>query len=221
MEPEKGGSAKDLFKLIVHSPALLVTFLVGIALVIYFLVKYGPSSSSTSGSGGVSGAAAPTATVIPQTSIYIPQGHVWNQSGPGQTDPTTGQVTTPSQVATPPSASAPPGPVATTPAVPSPVASGPIAYTDQSGQPTSTVPYEGLIGANAQVNFQNRTYTVNGKQVPLPSYVGNLIQGSQNRVWYIDKTTGKQDLLTSGVGPGVTNSGYAPGSPQNTPVKTG
>jgi hypothetical protein len=203
--PEQPGRAgiKDLFKMIVKSPALLITFLFVIGIVIYLLVK---------NSGGGSSQQSTTSTTT--TSTPVP-GAYWNENqharqqvATGQTQPTTTTTTTPVTTAT------------TTPIVPTQPASGsPVAYTDQSGQATSIQPYLGLLGPNVAVNFQSKTYTENGKQVPLPGYVGKLIQGSDNRDWYIDTNTGAQDLLTSGYGPGVTNSGYAPGSPQNTPVK--
>lgn len=199
MEENSGGGFKDLVKLVVHSPALLVTFLVGIALVIFFLVKYGPSSqqNASTASGGTASTAGTTTTNSPVPQFNSSNGPIVSATSSGQ--PSTSAVTTP--------------PVNTIPADGSHV-----PYTDQSGKPTSNVPYLGLLGPNVQVNFQNGTYTENGKQIALPSYVGKLSQGDQGRVWYIDKNTGAQDLLTSGYGAGVTNSGYAPNTPGvNTP----
>ena len=194
-----GGGFKDLVKLVVHSPALLVTFLVGIALVVFFLVKYGPSSSQNNSSASTGATTATTSSPVPQ-----PNGSNWNENSAVTSAVSTGQPPA-SAVATPP--------VSTIPA-----SGSPVPYTDQSGKPTSNVPYLGLLGPNVQVNFQSGTYTENGKQVLLPNYVGKLSQGDQGRVWYIDKNTGAQDLLTSGYGPGVTNSGYQPNPPGvNTP----
>lgn len=202
MEENSGGGFKDLVKLVIHSPALLIAFLVGIALVVYFLVKYGPGSGQSSSTSTT----ATTGSTTDTSGTPVPQfnGSNWNENGPVVSATSTGQPST-SAVTTPP--------VNTIPADGSHV-----PYTDQSGKPTSNVPYLGLLGPNVQVNFQNGTYTENGKQIALPSYVGKLSQGDQGRVWYIDKNTGAQDLLTSGYGAGVTNSGYAPNTPGvNTP----
>lgn len=207
---EHKGTAKDLFKMIVHSPALLVTAVVGIGLVAILLIKKGGASTSTT---PASDGTSPTVVgVRPQYIINAPPVTVPSQSV-SNTTPTTASTTP----AAPTTATVTP----TTPAVvvsktvPHTDPIHQLSYTDQSGNATALQPYLGLLGANVAVNFQNRTYTENGKQVALPNYVGKLIQGSQNRVWYIDTTTGKQDLLTSGIGAGVTNSGYAPNSPQN------
>jgi len=78
--------------------------------------------------------------------------------------------------------------------------------------------YLGLLGANAHVNFQNRTYVdSSGKSVPIPiDQNAKLVQGSDNRVWYTD--TGGQHLLTSGSGPAInptTNKPFAGGGGQS------
>lgn len=90
---------------------------------------------------------------------------------------------------------------------------GLVAFQQQAaGNPTGSVSppptqnplaYQGLLGSNANINFQNRTYVDStGKSVPIPIGASDkLVQGSQNRVWYQD--TGGQHLLTSGVGPPI------------------
>ncbi|HWS82808.1 MAG TPA: SH3 domain-containing protein [Ktedonobacteraceae bacterium] len=199
MEPEHGAGAKDLFKLILHSPALLVTFLVGIALVIYFLVKYGPSSSQNAGitGSGVSGAAAPTATVIPQTSIYVPQ-YVPHQSGPGDSSVTTPIVATTAQTVTPPSVSTPPSPVNTTPAVVSPVASTPTVPSPVAHGNLANIRTKGSIPTVA-------TYDAKFTGVPIRSaagagndQIGTIAFGSQVQL------TGKAIQGTSNL-PGSAN----------------
>jgi hypothetical protein len=66
----------------------------------------------------------------------------------------------------------------------------------------------GLLGPNVAVNFQNRTYTsptvTTPHPIPIPAS-DPLVQGSSNRVWYIDN--GVQRLLTSGYGGPVQNDG--------------
>jgi hypothetical protein len=81
-------------------------------------------------------------------------------------------------------------------------ASGTTGSTGATGSTDSpSQGYAGLLGANAIVNFQNRTYqNAQGQNVPIPiPGADKLVQGSQNRVWYTD--TGGQHLLTQGNGP--------------------
>lgn len=59
----------------------------------------------------------------------------------------------------------------------------------------------GLLGPNVAVNFSKRTFTspTVKTSLPIPIPAGDsLIQGSFNRVWYMDG--GVQHLLTSGIG---------------------
>jgi hypothetical protein len=90
----------------------------------------------------------------------------------------------------PTSASPPPSPA-------SPPAQNPLAYT-------------GLVGPNASINFQNRTYkNSSGQNVPLPLNANDqLVQGSQGRVWYTNG--GGQHLLTSGQGPAINPTSNTP-----------
>ncbi len=101
---------------------------------------------------------------------------------------------------------------------------GLVGYQQQAATPPSQVgstpnppaqdPFSnffGLLGKNASVNFQNRTYTnAQGQSVPIPIPTSDkLVQGSQGRVWYTDN--GGQHLLTSGQGPAIdprTNTPY-------------
>lgn len=85
---------------------------------------------------------------------------------------------------------------------------------NQSNPVKAVASYLGLLGPNAAVNFQNRTYKNSaGQWVPIPIPASDkLVQGSQNRVWYTD--AGGQHLLTSGVGPAInptTNTKVAGG----------
>jgi hypothetical protein len=96
-----------------------------------------------------------------------------------------------------------------------PSASGSVSPPPSSGPPASNpLAYLGLLGANAKVNFQNRTYVDStGKSVPIPIGANDkLVQGSDNRVWYTN--SGGQHLLTSGSGPAInptTNTPFAGG----------
>lgn len=59
----------------------------------------------------------------------------------------------------------------------------------------------GLLGPGVDVNFAKRTYKSPTSPISLPIPIPSgdaLIQGSFNRVWYMDK--GVKHLLTSGVG---------------------
>ncbi len=218
MDDENGNGFKELWQSLKRHPAILITAIVAVLIVLYILIKSGQ------GSGSAPVASTPIVNApsnsTPQT--VTPLSPTPNTIGGGNSGSTpiinTGSST--------PVVAPTPMPPIPTPVVPKTgvggthvPSGGVVAYTDPSGQPTANQPYLGLLGPNVGVNFQNRTYMENGKAIALPSYVGNLIQGDQNRVWYIDKNTGKQDLLTSGYGAGVTNSGYAPGSPQNTPAQ--
>jgi hypothetical protein len=70
-------------------------------------------------------------------------------------------------------------------------------------------PYFGLLGPRVQL-LGNNQYQIPGVQGPQPLPLGlqssQLKPGAEGRVWYTDPTTGQQRLLTSGVGPAVTNS---------------
>lgn len=75
-----GGSAKDLFKLIVHSPALLAAALVGIILLVYFVSKNGGGSTS----GGTTPTSASNATGSPSPislSLYTGGGYGSQRNG--------------------------------------------------------------------------------------------------------------------------------------------
>lgn len=218
---ETGGGAKELFQLITHKPALLITVLLGGGLVVFLLIRNGAKGANTTTSS-----VGDTATSAPDYSSYQTGYDMGYQRGSYSVPTATSSSGTP-----PPSV--PPIPptnsTTITSTVPLPTttvqANNPqvsqlAAYTSSNNTgPTSSQPYLGLLGPNINVNFQAKTYQENGQNVKLPSYVGALSQGDQGRIWYIDRNTGAQDLLTSGYGPGVTNSGFMPNSPQNTPPK--
>lgn len=62
------GGAKELFQLITHRPALLITALVGVGLVIYLLVRNSSTGTQQSSATGTSGVNASTST--PDYSAY-------------------------------------------------------------------------------------------------------------------------------------------------------
>lgn len=96
----------------------------------------------------------------------------------------------------------------------------PKSYGQAPGQ-IAPEPYLGLLGPNVAIDFAKRTYkNQQGLDAPLPiSSSAKLVQGGQNRVHY--QENGKQYLLTSGIGPGVLNSGQPIDSPQITPKAYG
>jgi len=104
-----------------------------------------------------------------------------------------------------------------------PTASAPVTVNVDNSAPvehpienTPSRTSTGLLGPNALIDFARRTYTSPTVHTPTPLPIpanDPLVQGSQNRVWYIDN--GLQKLLTSGTGPPVTNDGFPVGSPQN------
>jgi len=79
--------------------------------------------------------------------------------------------------------------------------SSPIEHPiEPAPQPAKTIT-TGLLGPNVAVDFGKRTYKspTSPISLPIPIPAGDrLIQGSFNRVWYMDGST--QHLLTSGVG---------------------
>ncbi len=96
-------------------------------------------------------------------------------------------------------------------AVGNPSSSGSVSPPPSSTPPSNTSSgFLGLIGANANVNFKDRTYIdSSGKSVPIPiASSDKLVQGSENRVWYVHN--GQQYLLTSGKGPPVQPQGNTP-----------
>lgn len=93
--------------------------------------------------------------------------------------------------------------------------SAPIEHPIEPTPTPTPTPHlsDGLLGPNAAVNFQKRTYTSPTVKVstPIPIPASDpLVQGSSNRVWYIDN--GIQRLLTSGYGGPVSNDGVPAGS---------
>ena len=214
-EQHKGG-AKELLHTIISHPALLVTVLLAAAVAVYLLVKNGPQSSTTATTTG-----SASSTAGPADFSSYQQGYDTGYQRGSYTTPALAPPASTTPIPTTPTTTTTvtmPIPTTTIP-VNNPQVSPMAAYTDQAGQPTTTTPYLGLLGPNAKVDIAGRTYKESGKSIALPSYVGKLSQGADNRVWYIDTNTGAQNLLTSGYGPGVTNSGFKPNSPQNTPPK--
>jgi len=106
-------------------------------------------------------------------------------------------------------------PVASAPPTTTP--GGPVEHPIEPTSPPTPPPASGgsygLLGPNVAVNFQNRTYTsptvTTPHPIPIPAS-DPLVQGSQNRVWYIDN--GVQRLLTSGYGGPVQNDGVPAGN---------
>lgn len=104
-------------------------------------------------------------------------------------------------------------PVASAP--PSTAPGGPVEHPIEP-TPAPTTPSGGsygLLGPNVAVNFQARTYTSPTVKTPTPIPIPEsdpLVQGSNNRVWYID--SGVQRLLTSGYGGPVQNDGVPAGN---------
>jgi hypothetical protein len=185
-----------------HTGILLVVVL-GLVAGFIFLKKPAPATGTTS-TAGMSGLAT-DASGNPIVYRDVADEFVNINKTIGSYNGTPTVSHNPSQ----PGPSAPPG----TPATPSSPNEHPI-------EPTDPNPYAGLLGPDIAVNFTNRTYkNAQGQDVPLPIPANDqLIQGDQNRVWYVDSNI--QHLLTDGIGPPVTNSGYPVGSPQNTPGNT-
>jgi len=111
-------------------------------------------------------------------------------------------------------------PVASAPSQPSTDPSAPIEHpiepTSSSNSSSSTNIVgsggtNGLLGANAKVDFTSFTY--NGG-LPIPAPKGSkLVQGTQARVWVIYPSATTQDLLTSGTGPASKYLTYPIGAP--------
>jgi hypothetical protein len=210
MADDKPG-IKDLVATIKKSPALMVTVIVGILIVGYILIKYGPSakggaSTTTPDTAGGLARATSQGSYTPFTQDVIEP--IVLQITPGASlTPAGGAVTSP------PTGSASGGSPGPTTGITMPPPGG------GSTQGTSTIPstgesggFFGLLGPNAKINTSNRTYTnAQGKQVPLPIPPNaKVVQGSQNRVWYVYNN--QQYLLTSGNGPGSATPVQAPGS---------
>lgn len=183
-----------------HAGILLVVVL-GLAAGFIFLKKPAPASGSNTSTAGMSGLAT-DANGNPIVYRDVADQFINVNKTIGSYNGTPVVSPNPTQ----PGPSASPG----TPATPSSPNEHPI-------EPTDPNPYAGLLGPNVQVDFTHRTYkNAQGQDVPLPIASNDpLIQGDQNRVWYVD--TGIQHLLTDGTGPPVSNSGYPVGSPENTP----
>lgn len=191
---------KDLFDTIKKSPALIATVLVAGGVLVYLLVKYGPSSSAKTQS---TNSTLPSLTgqgsyIQPYIEpIVIPMSGGSSPAGGGAPGPVTGVTMPPASAA-----NGTPGAGSTVPSSSEPYI-GPV-----TGGGTNT-PYFGLLGPRVQL-LGNNQYQIPGVQGPTPLPLGlqsnQLTPGSQGRVWYSDPSTGQQRLLTSGVGPAVTNS---------------
>lgn len=207
---------KGLWHTIKKSPALMITAGVGILLVLYLVAK-----KNNSGSGQQT--QSTNSTLPSQTGqgsyiqpyiepIVIPmygngQGQSSGVDG-GSPGPVTG-------ITMPPPSGSHSNPVTTGNASGS-SGSGP-ATTPSNNEPYigpvtgggSNAPYFGLLGPRVQL-LPNNQYQIPGVQgpssLPLGLQSNQLTPGSQGRVWYNDPGTGQQRLLTSGVGPAVTNS---------------
>jgi len=197
-----------------HAGVVLVV-VIGLVIGLVFLKKPAPTTSSTStaGTSGLQSDANGSAIVyrdVADEFVNVNQSY-GNQTYSGEFHDSPIINHNPTQ----PGPSAPPG----TPASPSSPGEHPIE--PGTTYPTDPVPYAGLLGSNVAVDFTKRTYkNAQGQDTPLPIPASDsLIQGSQNRVWYVD--SGIQHLLTDGVGAPVTNSGYPVNSPQNTSVASG
>lgn len=203
---------KDLFHTIKKSPALMVTVIAGILIVGYILIKYGPSAQS-----GTSTTTPNTAGVLPNATSqgsYTPFTQDVIEPIVLQITPGAGPAPAGSAVTSPPTGSASgesPGPT-TGITMPPP---GGTSTIGQSTIPSSEGLFYGILGPNAKINTQNRTYTnASGQQTPLPIPPNaKVVQGSDNRVWYT--YNGNQYLLTSGTG-GPQSASYANGVPIGT-----
>lgn len=221
MEDNERTGIKDLFEVIKKSPGLMIAGVVLVVVVIFLLIKKGPTQPvsqtlpATAGpqySGNASGG--------PPINIIIPASQTGNANQAGSAS----QTGSPSQAG-----SASPAAVSSAAVQPSGVIPEHLkpevkatSFTNQTTNPKHVnvpifsggipgQPTYGLLGPGVRVEGLDRS--------KLPSFVGEFIQGSENRVWYINKNTGKQELLTSGVGGPVYNAGYLPNSPENTPKK--
>ena len=178
MEPDSHAGAKDLFKLILHSPALLVSVLVGLALIIYFLVKYGPSSqqnaSTTSGT-----TTASTGTPVPQFT-----GSYWNENGPRLSANVTPPPAT-TAVSTPP--------VSTAPTAGSPVPGGAIDL--------ATIRSKGSIPTVASYDAKNTGVPIRSAAGSGNDQIGSIGFGTQIQI------TGPAVQGTSNFTPGQTDTG--------------
>lgn len=189
MTTTKGGktSFKDLVGVIRKSPALMIVVVAIIGFVLYLLIKHGASNNSSTTAADSS--TLPTTNA--QGSYYQSQEPlvepiIFQQQPSVGSTPMTGVVQTPGE---------------TTVTIPSNPQGSPVPAA--SGPATTT----GLLGPNANINFQNRTqHLANGLNVPLGIPASDpLTQGTDNRVWYTQN--GQPYLLTSGYG------GAVPGSP--------
>lgn len=188
---------KDLFSTIKKSPALMITAVVFIGIVLYLVIKKGPGGAQTTTADTNTGLNTGSGSYIQP---YIEPIVIQSGGGPtpqmavssgdgGAPSPTTG-ITMP-----PPSSGSPAG-------------SGTTTNSSSGGGG-----FFGILGPNVGINVANKTYTnAQGKQVPLPIPSGaKVVQGSQNRVWYVYNN--QQYLLTSGVGPPSAVAVYTPGAP--------
>lgn len=217
---EEHTGIKGLFATIRKSPALMITFGVGAVLLVFILAKRN-SSSSGSGQTQSTSSTLPSQTgqgsyiqpyiepiVIPMYGNGNAQQSTGLDGGAVAPGPTTGITMPPpsgggSNPVTTGNASGSPGSnPATTPSNHEPYI-GPV-----TGGGTNS-PYFGLLGPRVQL-LSNNKYQIPGVQGPTALPLGlqskDLTPGDQGRVWYSDPSTGQQRLLTSGVGPAVTNS---------------
>ena len=215
---EEHTGVKDLWGTIKKSPALMITGVVGIGLVLLLVAKKGGGSSG-------SGQTQSTNSTLPQQTgqgSYIQpyiEPIVIPMYGNGNGNPAgvaTGPAPSPSTGITMP---APSGSGS------NPVTSGNASGSPGSGPATtpsnlepylgpvtgggSGAPYFGLLGPRVQLLSGNK-YQIPGVQGPTPLPLGlqskDLTSGAQGRVWYNDPGTGQARLLTAGSGPAVTNS---------------
>ena len=191
-----GGGAKDLVALLKKKPALLIAVIAGIILVVFLLWQKGNSASTTAATSPATGdtsqgSGANLGTLTIQT----------QSSGvaPLQTLPSTNATS------------------ATLPYTPTPmpptqaITPNPSVNSTPSTNTSSVSPYYGLLGPG--YNFASASQ----KFAPPSGY--KLISGGQDRVWEVSPQ-GVQTLVTSGYGPGVTNSGYKAGQGPPTPGAT-
>lgn len=114
----QGGGAKELFQFILHKPALLIAMLVGLAIVVFLLIRNGPSgvSATPPASAGLTSGNAPSTPPTPNYEGYQQGYDTGYQRGSYSVAPPTTQSNTP-----PPSTNPTPPTTTTTTTIETPV----------------------------------------------------------------------------------------------------
>lgn len=178
------GNAKDLFKLISHSPALLIATVVGIGLVVLLLMKKGASSTSTTTS---SDSSPVVVGVRPQYIINAPPVQV-------------SQATAPSGVSGTNSAGAPTAPASSTPA---PAVAPPASTTSVTAPHTdyAVVRSKGTISAVASYDASHTGVPIRSQPGSGNDQIGTISFGTQVQI------TGPAINGTSNFTPGQSDNG--------------